>query len=341
MTLLLNNLLIPIKSYLEDNSITDISINQPYEVWLDDGGVAKKIIVPELNIKRCYALAQQIATYCEQTVSEEHPLLSAHLPSGERIQMVLSPAALWMNENKSPAATIAFSIRKLQTSQLRLDIYNQMGGFNFIGQKQQADYQHKEKIAYYLQQKNYEELLRYAIIHQQTILISGATYSGKTSFLNMLLQEIPLHERIITIEDVPELQVPHLNRVQLFYSRGSQGRAAIQAGDLVTATLRMRPDRIILGELRGDDALHWLTAANSGHPGTLATIHADEPQMALEKLTLMVMAQQSSLSRNEVYHYVTSIVDVVIQLKRNPCGQRYVSDIFLTDDCKTPTTEVR
>jgi type IV secretion system protein VirB11 len=330
MHVLLNNLLAPLRPYLDDQQISDISINQPHEVWLDDGKQSRAVHIPELNLPRCHALAQQIATYCEQTMSAEQPLLSAHLPTGERIQIVFPPATLWLSANHNPLPTIAFSIRKLNTCHLQLNAYAQTGGFAAVGERHTFLQYHEKKLDEFIQTKNYTELLRYAVINQKTILLSGATYSGKTSFLNMLLQEIPLHERIITIEDVPELYVPHANRVRLFYSRGAQSRAAVQAGDLVMATLRMRPDRIILGELRGDDAVHWLSAANSGHSGTLATIHADEPQLALEKMALMVMAQQPGLQREEVLQYITSIVDVVVQLKRNPQGQRYVADIMLT-----------
>ncbi|MFI4955309.1 MAG: P-type DNA transfer ATPase VirB11 [Gammaproteobacteria bacterium] len=330
MHILLNNLLTPLHQYLQDPDITDISINQPFEIWVDDGRQAKSVHIPDLSLRRCYALAQQIATYCEQTINEERPLLSAHLPTGERIQIVLNPATLWLSSNNCPSASIAISIRKLHTRYLQLNSYDKSGGFLAVGQRQESELVHQKKLQEYLRHKQYADLLRYAVTHHQTILLSGATYSGKTSFLNMLLQEIPLNERIITIEDVPELHVPHANQVRLFYSRGSQSRASVQASDLVMATLRMRPDRIILGELRGDDAVHWLTAANSGHPGTLATIHADEPQLALEKLALMVMAHQQSLRREEVLQYITSIIDIVVQLKRNQQGQRYVSDILLT-----------
>jgi type IV secretion system protein VirB11 len=330
MSLLLQNLLSSLAPFLNDNAVTDLALNRPGEVWLDDGKVSKAVKVPELSLARCYSLAQQIATHSEQNISEENPLLSAHLPTGERIQLVLNPATLWLDEANRPSPTVALSIRKLHTTNLELDSYAEKGGFADVGQRQQQEQQHMEKLRVLHEQQKYAELLRYAVKNHQTLLISGATYSGKTSFLNMLLKEIPLHERIITIEDVPELHVPQPNRSRLFYSRGSQGRSTVQASDLVLATLRMRPDRIILGELRGDDALHWLTAANSGHPGTLATIHADEPTMALEKLALMVMAQQQSLGREEVYRYVTSIVDIVVQLKRNHLGKRYVSDILLT-----------
>lgn len=330
MNILLQNLLSPLHPYLHDPEITDIAINQPYEIWLDKGKQAVSVHLPELSLKRCVALTQQIATYAEQIVNEEHPLLSAHLPSGARVQVVFHPATLWLDVNNCPMPSIAISIRKQQTRQLQLTTYAQAGAFLALGQHQEGVYAHHQRLRSYLQNKQYVDLLRYAVIHQQTILLSGATYSGKTSFLNMLLQEIPLHERIISIEDVPELHIPHPNRVRLFYSRGAQSRTTVQVSDLVTATLRMRPDRIILGELRGDDAVHWLAAANSGHPGTLATIHADEPKLALEKLALMVMAYQQNLRREEVLQYVTSIVDMVIQLKRNSLGQRYVADILLT-----------
>jgi type IV secretion system protein VirB11 len=330
MSKLLHNLLSDLLPYLKDDSVSDISINQPGEAWLDNGIISQRVDIKKLSLAHCQALARQIATHSEQSVSEEDPLLSAHLPTGERIQIVMCPATWWLDEDNTPSPTLAISIRKLKATSLVLNQYAKNGGFSRIGDQNQ----HEQKVGHHLKEfqnkGEYSALLQYAVKNHQTILISGATYSGKTSFLNMLLKEIPLHERLITIEDVPELHVPHPNRVRLFYSRGGQGRALIQAGDLVLATLRMRPDRIILGELRGDDAVHWLTAANSGHPGTLATIHADEPTMALEKLTLMVMAHHTSLGRDEVYRYVTSIVDIVVQLKRDHQGLRYVSDILLT-----------
>lgn len=330
MSILLENLLQKLSPYLGDKTITDISINKPGEIWLDNSQSPLRVEIPELTFHHCMALAHQIATYSEQIVSEEQPLLSAHLPTGERIQMVLSPATWWLNELNSPQPTLAMSIRKLHTASMRLEEYEMGGGFARVGIRHESDQKVLDTLHNLYDKKSYAALLRFAVKNYQTILVSGATYSGKTSFLNMLLKEIPLHERLITIEDVPELHVPHPNRVRLFYSRGKQGRAAIQASDLVLATLRMRPDRVILGELRGDDAIHWLTAANSGHPGTLATLHADEPRMALDKLTLMVMAYQQNLSRKEVYQYVTSIVDIVVQLKRDHEGRRYISDILLT-----------
>jgi len=332
MNILLQNLLLPLNQYLTDPCISDISINQPGEVWIDDGTKIQCLLNSDLNFNRCLAITQQIATFSEQTINEQHPLLSAHLPNGERIQIILNPATLWIDDQNKVATTIALSIRKLQTTHHKLETYVAQGGFSLVGQSATNAQQHLETIKELKSKKKYMELLRYAILNKQTVLVSGATYSGKTSFLNMLVQEIPLRERIITIEDVPELQVPHPNRVRLFYSRGSQGRALIQASDLVLATLRMRPDRIILGELRGDDAIHWLTAANSGHPGTLATIHADEPMMALEKLILMVMASQPGLSREAIYRYVTRIVKIIVQLKRNPAGLRYVADILLINE---------
>lgn len=329
MSVILSNLLKPLAPYFENDSITDISINKPGEIWVDDGKKSSCVPVPVLDFNKCQALAQQIATASEQIVNEQKPILSAYLPKGERVQIVLSPASLWIDTSIAPTQTIAFSIRKLHTSNLKLSNYAKNGGFYFVNKNTEEVKEHDAKILALYKNQQHEKLLSYAVCNKQNILISGATYSGKTSFLNMLLKEIPLNERLITIEDVPELDVPHPNRVRLFYSRGGQGRATVQASDLVLSSLRMRPDRIIVGELRGDDAIHWLAAANSGHPGTIATIHADEPQMALKKLALMVLSAQSNLQYEDVCRYIKSIVNIIVQLKRNASGIRYVSEISL------------
>lgn len=332
MSVILNNLLKPLASYFADERITDISINKPGEIWIDDGKKSLCVPIPVLDFNKCKALAQQIATASEQIVNEQQPILSAYLPKGERVQIVLSPATLWIDTSTAPKQTIALSIRKLHTANLELSNYANNGGFAFVNTSIKETQEHNDKILSLYENKEHEKLLSYAVHNKQNILISGATYSGKTSFLNMLLKEIPLEERLITIEDVPELDVPHPNRVRLFYSRGGQGRATVQASDLVLSTLRMRPDRIILGELRGDDAIHWLAAANSGHPGTIATIHADEPKMALEKLALMVIATQPSLRHEEVHRYIRSIIKLIVQLKRKQNGKRYVSEIFINKE---------
>lgn len=163
--------------------------------------------------------------------------------------------------------------------------------------------------------------LRAAVAARKTILISGGTSSGKTTFLNALLKEVPSHERIVTVEDTPEINVSRPNCVSLVAVRGEQGEAKVGTDDLLQASLRLRPDRIILGEVRGPEAVTFLRAINTGHPGSFTTIHANTPAGALEQLALMAMQAGIGLARADTLAYIRSLVDVVVQLGRVD-GQR-------------------
>ena len=144
----------------------------------------------------------------------------------------------------------------------------------------------------------------------------------------MLIREVPADERLVLIEDTPELHVEHANHVGLVAVRGSLGETQVSANDLVTASLRLRPDRIILGELRGVEALAFLRAINSGHPGSMTTIHADSPEAAVEQLVLLALQAGTSLSRADVRHYVTQTIDVFVQLRRTG-GLRRIERVAL------------
>ena len=170
--------------------------------------------------------------------------------------------------------------------------------------------------------------LREAVRERRNIIVSGGTSTGKTTFLNALLAEIPLSERLVLIEDTEELKVPHRNLVGLIAARGSLSESGVTAEDLLVAALRLRPDRIILGELRGAEAFTFLRAVNTGHPGSMTTIHADTPQRALEQLALLVLQTGSRLSRDDVRHYVRESIDVFIQLERRD-GRRRVSQVMV------------
>ncbi len=168
--------------------------------------------------------------------------------------------------------------------------------------------------------------LRAAVRGRLNVLISGGTSSGKTTFLNALIREIPPEERLILIEDTPEIRLAHANAVGLIAARSALGEAAVTANDLVSASLRMRPDRIILGELRGPEAFAFLRAINTGHPGSMTTIHADSVERAFEQLALLVLEGGSTLQRADILSYVRTTVDVVLQLSRDVTG-RHVSGI--------------
>ncbi|HLY90491.1 MAG TPA: ATPase, T2SS/T4P/T4SS family, partial [Acetobacteraceae bacterium] len=154
--------------------------------------------------------------------------------------------------------------------------------------------------------------------------------TGKTTFLNALLREIPARERLVVIEDTPELKVVHENAVGLLCARSALSEAAVSAEDLLIASLRMRPDRIILGEIRGREAETFLRAVNTGHPGSLSTIHADSPSRAIDQLALLVLQTGIRMSYEDVVTYVHRSIDVVVQLERTPAG-RHLSDILYND----------
>lgn len=163
---------------------------------------------------------------------------------------------------------------------------------------------------------------------RKNILISGGTSSGKTTLLNSLIGEIPAAERLIFIEDTPELRLSHANGVGLVAVRGGQGEALVAAEDLLQAALRMRPDRIIVGELRGREAFTFLRAINTGHPGSMTTIHADSPDRAIVQVAMMTVESGLQLSFSDAHELAREMVDVVVQLGR-PGGRRSVTDLMV------------
>jgi type IV secretion system protein VirB11 len=165
---------------------------------------------------------------------------------------------------------------------------------------------------------------------RKNILISGGTSSGKTTFLNALLREIPAEERLILIEDAPELVVTQDNVVGLLAARSALGEAQVSATDLLAASLRMRPDRIIIGELRGAEAFAFLRAINTGHPGSITTIHADGAERAIEQLVLLGLQAGTRLGRDDIRHYVKSTIDIYVHLDRVG-GARRVTEIVLRE----------
>lgn len=175
--------------------------------------------------------------------------------------------------------------------------------------------------------KDVRAALRDAVIARRNIIISGGTATGKTTFLNALLKEVPANERLILIEDTPEIRVSHANAVGLVGIKGRLGEASVTPDDLLQASLRMRPDRIILGELRGAEAYTFLRAINTGHPGSMTTLHADSPHGAIEQLALIVLQSGVQLRRTDIVDYVRSVVGLIVQLDRHE-GARRVSKLW-------------
>jgi type IV secretion system protein VirB11 len=312
----------PLKPFLDLHDISEISINKPREIWIEklgSSGGMERHNVPELTFAHLQTLAQLIAQFSEQDISEETPLLSATLPEGYRVQVVLPPAT-------EPEA-IGISIRKQALLDLTLDDYQERGAFSEVN-KEIGERNEDQKLTGIFQARQYRIFLERALISKKNILVSAGTSAGKTTFLNACLKAIPMEERIITIEDAREVIPTQPNRLHLLASRGGQGRAKVTPQHLLEASLRLRPDRIILGELRGAEAFTFLRAINSGHPGSITTIHADNPRLAFEQLALLVMQANLGMNRHQILEYVRSIIPIVVQLKRDEKGRRYLSEVY-------------
>jgi len=294
--------LAPLRSWLDSQSVTEILINRPGEVWVEDAARPgmQRFEVPEITDQSLQRLAEQVARASHQGINREHPLLAATLSAqdhqvGARIQLVGPPATRqhW-----------AMAIRQHRLLDLPLDAYD--NGPICPQAETPAPDCDAEPIAY----------LRDAIARRRTILISGGTSTGKTTFLNAMLREIPDDERVVLVEDTPELKLPGANGVGLVAVKGELGEAKVSANDLLQAALRLRPDRIVLGELRGTETVSFLRAINTGHPGSFSTVHANSPRGALDQIALMAMQSGIGLTRSETLEYAASVIDVVVQLSR-------------------------
>lgn len=316
----LDTYLTPLKRYFAQEGVSEISINRPKELWVEVYGDMYRDEIPEFDIDHLKALARLVAQSTSQKVSEESPLLSASLPEGYRIQVVFPPAC--------EVGTIAMSIRKQVIVDFDLDKYEALGAFQATAVRHEED-KLDGQLRQLLDAGSVKDFIKMAVRGKKNIIISGGTSTGKTTFMNAALKEIPIAERIITCEDAREIDIKHLpNRVHLLASKGGQGRAQVTTQDLIEACLRLRPDRIIVGELRGKEAFSYLRAVNTGHPGSVSTLHADSPALAMEQLILMVMQAGLGITREQIKQYVENVIDVIIQLKRGEKGKRFVSEIY-------------
>jgi type IV secretion system protein VirB11 len=307
--------------YFARPNVTEICINRPKEIWVEQDGKFLRFDDDKLTENFLWQFAQLVAEANDREISREHPTLSSSLPNGLRIQFVIAPAC---GRDSFICAIRQKAVRQTTLSQYFVDKSHVI---------KQADLQYslspeEETLLRVYHQQDHETFLRLAVLHKKNIIVSGGTSTGKTTFLNALLQHVPLEERLITIETDREVSSPHPNAVHLLAAEEGKSVANITMLGLLKASLRLRPDRILVSELRAEEAFPYLRAINSGHPGSITTIHADSPLTCFDQLAFMVMQGGSGLSRQELIVYAKSIINIIVQLKRAPEGERYISEIY-------------
>jgi type IV secretion system protein VirB11 len=313
----LKRYLAPLDPWLGRPDVTDILVNRPGEVWTETiDGVVSRHDAPQLTEVDLTRLARQVAASASQGVNREQPLLSASLPDGARVQIIGPPAT---------RAGLVLAIRKHAISDLSMDQLGRSGLFDpggEAGAAARADQALEARLA----TGDRLGFLTAAVKGRKTIVLSGGTSSGKTTLLNALVKEIDLGERLVVIEDAPEIRLDHPNAIGLIAVRGEAGEARVGAEDLLRASLRMRPDRILLGELRGAEAFAFLRAVNTGHPGSITTVHADSADGAFDQITMLALLSGVEMDWAAIQSYARRVIDVVVQLRRVG-GRRTVSDI--------------
>jgi len=314
----LRTYLAPLAAWLDRPDVTDILVNRPGEVWLDGASGFQRMDVPEVTDIMLQRLAQQIAAHSSQGVSREYPLLAATLPDGARVQVVAPPAT---------RAHVALAIRKHVLPDLTLADYDRSGAFAGLSQSSAQERVAADAALHaLLEEGRLPDFFAAAVRDGRNIVISGGTGTGKTTFMNALLKEIPRETRLIVIEDTPEVVLSHPNALGLVAVGSELGEARVGADELLRASLRMRPDRLMVGELRGAEAFTFLRAVNTGHPGSLTTVHADTPEGALEQIAFMTLQAGLTLTRADVIAYAQSVIDIIVQLSRIG-GRRQISSV--------------
>jgi pilus assembly protein CpaF len=287
----------PLEPLLNDNSISDILVNDKDHVFIERRGLLQRVNISFRDDRHLLQIIDRIVSRVGRRVDESTPMVDARLPDGSRVNAIIPPLAL-----DGPA----ISIRRFGTGPLEASKLVELKSLS------------PEML----------ETLAAAVRARISVLISGGTGAGKTTLLNMLSQYIPKNERIVTIEDAAELQLAMENIVRCETRPPNiEGQGAVRQRQLLINSLRMRPDRIIIGEVRGEEAFDMLQAMNTGHEGSMTTIHANTPRDALSRMESMVAMSNLNLPERTVRHQIASAISIVVQASRMSDGSRKVTSI--------------
>lgn len=295
----------PITPLLQDNAITEIMVNAPNEIYVEiDGRISKDETVSFINDKHIVRTIQRIVQPLGRTIDAANPMVDARLRDGSRLNAVIPPLSL-----KGPVLTIRKFNKKLEG----IDDLLRMGTLTV----------------------NMARFLEASVSAKLNIIISGGTGTGKTTMLNILSGFLGEDERIITIEDAAELKL-HQKHVISMETRltNYEGEGEVSIRDLVKNSLRMRPDRIIVGEVRGAEAFDMMQAMNTGHEGSLTTLHANNSVDALNRLETMIMMNEMEIPVSAIRGYIANAIDLIVQIDRLSDGKRKITSISEVDGMK-------
>jgi len=313
---------------LSEGGVTELCINRPREAFLETPSGWRRESIPHADFDWCVGLAKLVANSTQQRIDPTCPLLSGSLPGGERIQVVMPPA--------TTMGCIAIVIRRPALETWSLQELSARGIFRNTQRAVAALDDAERELLRLLGAGEYQAFMRLAVLSRKNIVVSGPTGSGKTTWTKALIREIPRNERLITIEDARELVLDqHPNHVRLFYSKGEQGLARVSPKKLLESCLRMRPDRILLAELRAEEAFDYLRNVNSGHPGSITSVHASSAELAFEQMVLLVKQNPAGrdLSRADIKCLLYRLIDVVIQFGVES-HERYIKEIWYDPERK-------
>ncbi|MGO8856023.1 MAG: P-type DNA transfer ATPase VirB11 [Steroidobacteraceae bacterium] len=311
-----------LRPLLSSPEVMELCINRPQEAFVETSAGWRRESLPYADFDWCKRLAKLVANSTQQRIDATSPLLSASLPTGERVQIVMPPA--------TTAGCVAVCIRRPADEVWSIEDLAARGIFR---RTRRADHMLDDtdrELQRLLSIGNHESFMRLAVRSRKNILVSGPTGSGKTTWTKALIREIPSNERLVTIEDAKELVLDqHPNHVRLFYSKDDQGVARVTPKQLLESCLRMRPDRILLAELRAEEAFDYLRNVNSGHPGSITSVHAASAELAFEQLVLLVKQNHGGrdLARTDIKNLLYLALDVVIQfgVERH---ERFIKEIW-------------
>ena len=317
-----------LRPLLANADVMELCINRPMEAFLETRDGWHREALPFADFDWCSRLAKLVANSTQQRIDATAPLLSASLPTGERVQIVMPPA--------TTAGCVAIAIRRPADQVWSIEELGRRGIFRGTRRAGPKLDDTEEDLLRLLSSSDYEHFMRLAVRSRKNILVSGPTGSGKTTWTKALIREIPSDERLITIEDAKELVLDrHPNHVRLFYSKDDQGLARVTPKQLLESCLRMKPDRILLAELRAEEAFDYLRNVNSGHPGSITSVHATSAELAFEQLVLLVKQNPGGreLARHDIKSLLYLLIDVVIQfgVERH---ERFIKEIWFDPERK-------